>query len=113
MRVYVAGPLTADTADGCLANVRAAIDAGVRLIRRGHEPYVPHLSWYLDQHARAAGHPIPYDWWLEYDRHYLAGCDALLLLAPSPGANAEAAWARARGIPVYEHADALPPPVRP
>ena len=98
--VYVAGPFThGDQA----ANVRAAIDAGKRLMDAGLHPFVPHLSWFSD-----FVHPTPYEEWLAYDLEWIKRCDAVLRLPGySPGAEREANFARFLGIPVFGDISAL------
>lgn len=98
MRIYVAGPYTGDEQ----ANTDRAAAVGLELVRMGHTPFVPHLNHYLDLAAIAAGgQRIPYAEWLRQDFEWLRLCHALLLMAPSPGADREAAAAWAIGIPVY------------
>lgn len=108
MKVYVAGPYTADDSDGVERNVRAAIEAAVAVIERGHTPYVPHLSHYLDQPARARGLALSWEFWMAYDDEWLMLCDALLYTRPSPGADIEKARAEALGLGIYTAADQLP-----
>ena len=94
MLVYVAGPYTlGDVA----VNVRAAIDAGNRIMDAGHIPFVPHLThfWHIV-------HPRPYEDWLAYDNHFVPLCQALVRLpGDSKGADAEVALARGLLIPVF------------
>jgi len=79
---------------------------GVELVRMGHVPFVPHLNHYLDAAAIAAGHGrLPYETWLRQDFEWLRLCDAILYLAPSPGADRELELARAMGLRVFHHVD--------
>ena len=48
MHIYVAGPYSGASASEVERNVRTAIAAGVEIIRRGHYPYIPHLTHYVD-----------------------------------------------------------------
>jgi hypothetical protein len=88
-RIYVAAPYSAPTEAERLENVRRACQAGALLIAKGHVPFIPHLSHYTDEIARALGIEIPYEEWMTQDEHWLLLCDALLYLAPSPGADRE------------------------
>jgi len=94
MRVYVAGPYTkGDVA----VNVRAAIEAGQRIVEAGHTPFIPHLFhfWHLI-------FPGPYEQWTRMDFEWLECCDALVRLpGESAGSQAEEDRARHRGIPVF------------
>jgi len=103
MRVFVSGPYT----NGDVAvNVRTAILAANRLLRKGHIPFVPHLThfWHLVV-------PHPYEDWLELDMEWLKVCDAVLRLpGESPGADVEVRLAESLGIPVYYNEVAIPSP---
>ena len=93
MRVYVAGPYTGDQA----LNVRNAILAGDRLLKAGHQPYIPHLCHFWHMIA-----PRPYDNWMALDLLWLEQCEALILLkGRSPGAEIEVEYAERHGIDVY------------
>jgi hypothetical protein len=94
MRVYVAGPYT--KGDVAL-NVRAAIEAGDRLLKAGHAPYIPHLThfWHLVC-------PGPYEQWTLFDLAYLGVCDAVVRIpGESRGADAEVMYAVGRHIPIF------------
>ncbi len=107
--IYVAGPYTAASYGGEQANVDRAMDAALALIRKGHVPVVPHLSHYLDhRHAYQTGERLPWETWMALDEALLQKCDAILLLAPSPGALAE--WERAQylGLLRFESVEAIP-----
>jgi nucleoside 2-deoxyribosyltransferase len=99
--IYVSGPLT--TGD-TIANIRHAIHAGAVLIERGYAVIVPH--------EKALGmellYPQSYDEWLAYDFRCILTCDAVLRIpGASKGGDAEVAFARERGIPVYYSFDTL------
>lgn len=103
MRVYVAGPM--GKADVIEANCQQAIAVAMKLWHLGHEPYVPHLSYY----TVLCGHARSYEAWLQTDFVWIRQCEALLRLpGESPGADREVAYAQANGIPVYYSVDELP-----
>jgi len=84
-------------------NVRAAVQAGQRLLEAGLVPYVPHTSmlWHLVC-------PNAYETWLKLDLAWLEVCDVLLRLpGKSPGADGEVARAFELGIPVFTDVDDL------
>lgn len=100
VRVYVAGPLTAGDP---VLNVRAAVQAGQRLLEAGLVPFVPHLSmlWHLVC-------PNPYETWIKLDLAWLETCDAVLRLpGRSPGVDGEVMRAFELGLPVYMDVDDL------
>lgn len=94
--VYVSGPISAETADGVLANVHRAMEVAAKLRDAGLGVILPHLSVYWDRRC-----PAPYERWMAMDFILLEAADALLRLAPSPGTDREVAHAAARGIPVF------------
>ena len=99
-RVYVAGPLTLGDR---LANVEAACIAGRELIERGYAPMVPHLSHHIDP-VDALGHAT----WIDVDLAWVAVSDAVLRMpGESIGADQEVAFARQRGVPVFQSIAAL------
>jgi hypothetical protein len=94
LRVYVAGPYTADPEE-CTA---AAIRAGGELLDAGCAPFVPHLAHYWETLHQAR----PYEDWMRIDLAWLTAADALLRLpGSSSGADRETARAEAHGIPVF------------
>lgn len=94
--VYCAGPLSADTRDGTIAHVQAAMCAASRLRDAEIAVVLPHLCLFWNDRFPAA-----YETWLAMDFALLERCDALVRLAPSPGTDREVAHARSKGIPVY------------
>lgn len=105
MRIYVAGPYS----DNPEPNVDRACEVAVRLIERGHTPYVPHVNHYFDVAALRMGRErFDYETWMAQDFEWLRLCDALYLIAPSPGANREVLAAQAVGIPVYRSLAEVP-----
>lgn len=108
MRIYIAGPYSADTPAEVDANVQRAIDAGIAVIKKGHVPYIPHLSHWVDKRASELNQPITWDEWMEIDSVWLSACDALLYLAPSPGANRELAQALREDKQVFYSVDDMP-----
>jgi hypothetical protein len=108
LRVYIAGPYTAKDRKGLEANTHRAIDAGLEVFRRGHFPYIPHLTHYVDLHAKQRG--INLDWgdYIQWDLPWLDRCDALLYLGPSKGADLELKRARKLGKRVFLQLSKIP-----
>ena len=101
MKIYIAGPITAPTPGQRAINVVKATDAGIDLIKMGHTPFIPHLFVAADIQAMVQGRPIEYETWMALDDRWLTMCDALLYLAPSPGADRELARAQELGLTVF------------
>lgn len=99
-RVYVAGPYTkGDVA----ANVRAACQAGLEIVKAGHAPFVPHLCHFMHYLE-----PQRYEVWMAQDFEWVKACHALLRLpGESSGADREVALALQCGIRVYRDLNAL------
>ena len=98
--VFVSAPYTNPDP---VQNVRRAILAGDRLREAGYIPFVPHLDlvWNL-----LAPHGL--DYWLEWDKAWIAKCDALVRLdGYSPGGDEEVRYAEELGLPVYNGVEAL------
>jgi hypothetical protein len=105
LKIYVAGPYTAPTPELCRANVDKAIDAGLSLWKKGHFPYIPHLTHYIDEFAMQTGVPMSYEEYLEMDTAWLKECDALLYLGSSKGADYELENAKGLGLIIFHSID--------
>lgn len=104
MLVFVSGPYSAETEEQKLKNVAAAANAGRDILALGHMPFVPHTmtcDWECDER-------LGYPQFLELCFVILRRCDALLYLAPSPGADQELALALELGLTVYRNIDEVP-----
>lgn len=98
MKVYVAGPITIGDQ---IQNCRNAIEAGDKLLLRGHTPFVPHVTllWHF---------AFPHSWetWMKWDSEWLKVCDAVLRIpGESTGADREVEMALELSIPVYYNID--------
>jgi len=111
LRIYVAGPYTPttknlhDAAREAHQNVQRAIKIALELIRKGHYPFVPHLSHYIHLNCELdLG-----DWWYEYDNTFLEyWAEALFYIAPSKGADAELKLAEKLGLRIFRSLDEVP-----
>jgi len=88
-------------------NVDLAIDAGIALLRRGHTPYIPHLTHYVNLRV-PLDNPIRREQWYEIDNRMVPRCDGLLLISHSPGADAELELARKHGLEIWLSIDDVP-----
>jgi len=104
MRIYIAGPYSADTEEEMLANTNKAIDAGVAIYYKGHVPYIPHLFHFVSKrHGDMC--------WADYmciGIQWLKKCDAILYLGSSKGADIELHLARKWGLKAFNSIDEIP-----
>ncbi|MBV6504730.1 MAG: hypothetical protein ILNGONEN_00280 [Syntrophorhabdaceae bacterium] len=107
MRIYVAGPLTSPDGGVRRQNCLNAINAGIQVMQKGHEPFVPHLMDWLDKWAQRAGIEFTWQDYMNWCLAWLAQCEALLFLAPSRGANMELEFAKKNGLKVFYSVDEI------
>ena len=108
MRIYIAGPYTAPTADEQGKNIERARDAAAELYRKGHVPFSPHTMTAWFDHSYP---DIPRKHYLETDLEWLELCDAILMLPGwqlSNGACAEHKLAESLGLQIFYSLDEVP-----
>jgi hypothetical protein len=108
LRVYVAGPYTAADENGHERNAVRAIDAGIAIFKKGHFPYVPHLTHYVDLRAKQTGISLEWSDYIEWDMPWLELCDALLYLGKSKGADLELRRARRLKKKIFYSVEEIP-----
>jgi hypothetical protein len=109
LHVYLAGPLSAPDPATRQAHIRRAIQAGVEVYRRGHFPFIPHLTQQVADYLEDTGQePLTYGQYIDWDLAWLAHCDVLYYLGDSRGALLERLYAFEHGIPVISDAWGLP-----
>lgn len=110
--VYVAGPITNGPLDG---NIRQACEAGMRLLKAGLSPHVPHLSCFMGARqlyeggifspfylAEVLPEGTTHEDWYGVDMPFVRRSDCLLRISgESKGADMEVAEAMRCGIPVF------------
>ncbi len=101
LRIYIAGPYTSLDEKGHELNTHRAIDAGIAVFKKGHHPYIPHLTHYVDLRAKAARIELSWSDYIEWDLPWLDMCDALLFLGKSKGADLELERAKKQGKRIY------------
>lgn len=91
LAIYVAGPYsptfatTHNAARVAHQNTMRAINIGIKIIEKGHYPFIPHLSHFIHLNAdKDYG-----KWYYDYDNVWLDKCDALFYMGPSTGADEE------------------------
>ncbi len=108
MKIYIAGPYSADTWQQKELNAVKAVKAGLSLFKKGHYPFIPHLFHWADDCAIKNGIEITWQEWMEWDIEWLVECDALLFLGSSPGADIELKAAQELGLKIYYSTDEVP-----
>lgn len=99
MIIGIAGPYSADTAEQRQINLDNMNKAAARLLELGHVPLIgmnaalPVMPY--------ADVPDKYKCTMDISMAVISACDALLLLAESPGANKERDFILAKGLPVF------------
>ena len=78
-----------------------AIDAGIKLLQKGHLPYIPHLTHWVDKRAQELGINFTWEDYMNYDDKWLQLCDAILYLGSSTGADIELQRAKDLGLKIY------------
>ena len=109
MRLYVAGPLTADSDREHYENRNAAAMVAIRLWRKGHHVFCPHSNsgGYLNM-LRA---DVPDKAFRDFGLWMIQFFDGLVLVKgweQSKGTRAEIKEAERLGIAVYENGDEVP-----
>jgi hypothetical protein len=94
VKVYISGPYTGgDT----IINVRNAIEAGDRIVKAGHNAFVPHLFHFWHYLC-----PGDYEQWMRLDFEWVGSCEVMLRLpGESSGADREVELAESLGIAVF------------
>lgn len=111
--VYLAGPISASAllTGGATEsftveqNIAAALAVFLDLTRRGVPSFCPHLGA-----AFPSCHGVEYETWMQYDFAVLDRCTHVLMLPrwrDSSGARREYAYAKGKGIRVFESVAAL------
>ena len=105
MKIYVAGPYTAPDARSVAMNVDRAIRVACKLIRLGHEVFLPHLNHYIWTHPDG---DFDYEVWLRIDLAFLACCDAIFVIDESPGVRRELELAWKLGLKEFRKIEDVP-----
>ncbi|HEY9178265.1 MAG TPA: DUF1937 family protein [Flavipsychrobacter sp.] len=106
MVIGVAGPFSADTEEQRQANLDNMNRAAARLLEMGHTPLIGvNAALPVVQQAHLDN---PYEAIMKISMAVIDTCDALLLLAESPGANRERDRILAKGLPVYYSLQEIP-----
>mgnify|MGYP003146706429 CR=1 FL=1 len=105
LRVYIAGPYSAEAEIDVQRNVRKAMEAARALIEKGHIPFCPHLLHWVD---RQRDDRLPYDYCMEYGLTWLRQCQGIVRISKSPGSNREWRLAGRLGLHRWEGVENVP-----
>lgn len=115
MKIYIAGPYNPKGEDthGAIRkarmNVEDAIEAFVEIKKRGHIPFVPHLTHFIHINPKADEYG---EWWYEYDLTFLKDwADAIYMLddwEESKGSRMERKKAYEHSLDVFYDIEDIP-----
>ena len=108
MTIYVAGPYTGSTLEEIEENVQRAMEAGLKIWKKGHFPYIPHLTHWPDILSRELGIEMNWEDYMNWHAPWVDNCDALFLLAKSKGALLEYNRAKAEGKTLFHTLEDIP-----
>jgi hypothetical protein len=108
MKIYVAGPYTANSNSEIQKNVDNAIDAAITVYEKGHYPYLPHLTHWIELRSQETNRGLKWEDYIEMDHIWLQNCDALLHLKESRGADLELEYAKKHGKQIFYSLDEIP-----
>ena len=108
MKIYIAGPYTGSTLEEIEENVQRAMEAGLKIWKKGHFPYIPHLTHWPDILSRKLGIEMNWEDYMNWHAPWVDDCDALFLLAESKGALLEYNRAKEEGKSVYQTLEEIP-----
>lgn len=104
--IGVAGTYSAPTAEQRQRNLDAMNQAAARLLEKGYIPLIG-VNAALPV-VEKANLDDPYEGIMRISMAVIDQCDALLLLAESPGANRERDHILSKGLPVYYSLEEVP-----
>lgn len=106
MKIAVAGPYSAPGEAERQENLTKLNMAAAEVLKKGHIPLIgvnaalPVIQW-LDTEDR-------YEKIMQISMAVIEHCDAILIIAESPGANRERDYLEAKGKPVYTSINDIP-----
>lgn len=111
LRIYIAGPYSPvnENKHSCIQeaaqNVDKAISVGLKLMKKGHYVFIPHLSHFVHTH-----HECDREWpWYDIDNTFLKyWANALFYIGSSKGADNELKYAKKLGYLTYLRLEDVP-----
>ena len=108
MKIFISGPYSAQTEAEREKNALRVVDVAIRLMKKGHVPFIPHLMHWLDKRARELGYELTWEDFMYHDSAWLKDCEAILYLDSSEGADIELHEARKLGLKIYYDETEIP-----
>ncbi len=106
MTIGVAGPYSAATEEQRQANLNVLNKAAAVLLAKGHTPLIGvNAALPVINAMPVADH---YETIMKISMAVMHSCEALLVIAESPGANREQELFESKGLPVYHSIDEVP-----
>lgn len=110
--IAVAGPYSATTEAVRQLNLDAMNRAAAEVYKLGHIPVIGVNAALSIVEFLDAAEQDRYEAIMEISLAVVDKCDAILMIAESPGANRERDLIRAKGLPVYNSISDIPPSTR-
>ena len=101
LKIYLAGPYSAPTLKEREANVSRAISIGISLYKKGHFPFISHLSHFVDICTKK----LKWEDYMQCDLAWLEVADAMFFMGHSPGADVELIRAEYHGLQIFYSLD--------
>jgi len=108
LKIYIAAPYSAETEEKRERNTKIAIDAALALFQKGHFPYVPHLTHWVDKRTKETGVTLNWEDYMKWHRPWLMACDGFLYLNSSKGADLELQMAKDLEKSIFHSVDEVP-----
>jgi len=108
LKIYIAAPYSAETEEERNKNVQVAIDAAIALFQKGHFPYIPHLTHWVDKRAKETKGAMEWEDYMKWHKPWLKICDAFLYFGSSKGADLELQVAKDLGKSIFYSSDEIP-----
>lgn len=108
MIIGVAGPYSADTEEKRQQNLDDLNKTAAQLLAKGHTPLIGvNAALPVVQQSGLTKHER-YEAIMKISMAVIDKCDALLIIAESPGANRERDFVQSKGLPVYFSIEEIP-----
>lgn len=104
--VFIAGPYGDKSASYLTVerNIANARFAAATLVNLGYGYFCPHMN---SAHFEHIAPDVPVEFWLEMGKEIMRCCDAVLVLADSPGTEEDMQAAVDAGLPVFRSIPSL------